>query len=53
MLPAGFYLFCLFINALAKTYLLTSFGLCGWFLSDLAMCMAFVVAFLILINKFF
>lgn len=32
-------------TALAKTHSLTSFGLCGWFLRDLAMCMAFSVGF--------
>jgi len=31
--------------ALAKTYSLTSFGSCGWFLSDLAMCMALAFGF--------
>ena len=47
-----------FFFELAKTYLLTSFGSCCWFLSDLAMCMALCVGFysiifVILVCSFF
>ena len=32
-------LFSFRFSALGQTYSLTSFGFCGWLLSDLAMCM--------------